>query len=61
MPPAVEIARSNGATPAKRTGTALMKAASVLESIVDRFRPSAIAASCTKPMATGERPAALRK
>jgi len=61
MPPAVEMARAIGAVPVKRTGTALMRAASAAGVMVETRSGAASVASCSKPIAAGERLAALRR
>ena len=61
MPPAVEIARAIGATPVSLTGTALIKSARLCGGNEDSDWPDEIAASCNRPMATGERLSALRR
>ena len=60
-PPAVEIARSSGATPVSRTGTAPIRAVSAVASSDARRCPADAAASCSNPIAGGDRFAALRR
>src|SRR5438477_12250004 len=61
MPPAVEIARAIGATPVRVTGTALIRWARSADDNDDSETPVALAASCSNPIATGDRCAALRR
>src|SRR6516225_597625 len=61
MPPAVEIARAIGATPVSLMGMALISLARSSGENEDSDRPDEIAASCIKPITTGERLAALRR
>ena len=55
MPPAVEIARAIGAVPVSLIGTALINSASSAGESDDSDRPDAIAASCNRPIATGDK------
>ena len=61
IPPAVEIARAIGATPVSSIGTALIRLARSAGDSDASDVPDALAASCSNPIATGERLAALRR
>ena len=61
MPPAVEIARAIGAAPVSSIGTALIRRARSAGDSDDSDTPEALAASCSNPIATGERLTALRR
>ena len=60
-PPAVEMARAIGIVPVRRTGTALMSAASAVRRHGRRRARGCEAASCSRPIAAGDRFAALRR
>ena len=61
IPPAVEIARAIGATPVSSIGTALIRLARSAGDSDASEAPDALAASCSNPIATGERLTALRR
>ena len=50
-----------GAVPVRRTGTALTRSASAAGAMLAKCCDDAMAASCSRPIATGDRFAALRK
>src|SRR5438045_9427745 len=60
IPPALEIARAIGVVPLSWIGTALIRSARPTGDSDVNDTPEAIAASCRRPIATGESCTALR-